>query len=514
MNKGLLIAVNSGYVHSNPAVRRLSKKGGIPFVEYNINMPKSDVLFRIEKSRVFCFSCYIWNMTYVLELCADLKLVYPESKILLGGPCVSFNAGKVMEDNPFIDCIICGEGEDVIASVVDALAEGDAPPYGLFRKDGKIIGSEEYLLAKNPDCLVYEKDMVYFESTRGCPFSCAYCLSGFERGGVRRFPMDQVKASLKELADLDVEVVKFVDRTFNANESWASEILEFLLTLNCRTVWHFEIGGDLLTDRLIELLNKGNFQVEIGIQSFNEETLRAVHRHCDLDKLCENVSRLKIHKHVDLIAGLPYEDLASFKQSFDRAFALRADMLQLGFLKVLPGSELEHSEDIVYSGKPPYRVLRTKWLSFEELVELDKVEKAVDTYYNKGKFPLSLDYVLEHFESSYDCFKHLALALGEDVYSPIGHKRAMENMYESCKGLCEDMVLRELIRTDYYLSGAKGNMPDFLEPVDCVAKDVRKAVGLDKNTRFFITEINYKTRKPVRCVVTMDGRITEMEEKL
>lgn len=421
-----------------------------------------------------------------------------------------------MEKNPCIDCVICGEGEEIIGGLVGAICEGGVPDKKgvLYRKGSKIAGSSEYLLAEKLVCTPYKADIVYFESSRGCPFSCTYCLSGFTGNRVRWYDLDEVKAALTALSKMDIRVVKFVDRTFNVNEERAAAILEHLMTLDCKTVWHFEIGGDLLTDRLISLLNRGRFQVEIGIQSFNEDTLKAVGRHCDLDKLCSNIRKLTIHKHVDLIAGLPLEDMASFKKSFDRAFSLRADMLQLGFLKVLPGSELNHDTRLTYSENPPYRVLKTDWLSYKELCELELVEKAVDIYYNKGRFSLTLEYLLELFLSPYELFYHLAVSFGHDIYAPVGQRKAAENMFESCKDIADGELLCELLRCDCHLSGAKGNSPSFLKELTYSAKRLRKLYGIGKDEQFFVADINYKSREKKRCAVLKNtGEIIELEDK-
>lgn len=277
MLRNILVAINSGYVHSNLAVRQLSVRSGIPFFEFNINMQREDVFAQIVDYDVLWFSCYIWNISFVYKLIDDIKAVDSGKIIVLGGPSVSFNAKEVMESHPSVDYIMCGEGEDIISPLAECIEKKEQPEIAgvLYRKDGKLQGSSEYRFAEELECVPYRADIVYFESSRGCPFSCSYCQSGFFKDGVRYYDLDKVKEALAELAGMNIPIVKFVDRTFNANEKRAAAILEYLLTLKCDTIWHFEIGGDLLTDRLINLLNKGNFQVEIGIQSFNEEIGRA-----------------------------------------------------------------------------------------------------------------------------------------------------------------------------------------------------------------------------------------------
>lgn len=512
-----VIAINSGYVHSSLAVRLLSREGGIPFIEFNVNMPKEDVLSRLSSFDVLAFSCYIWNITYVLDVVSDIKRIDENKVIILGGPSVSFDAKKLMAENPAVDYIVCGEGEDIFPQLLCNIKNGETTNCKgvLSRQDGKIFGDDSYLFASRLAPLVYEDSMVYFESTRGCPFSCSYCLSGFFKGGVRYYKWEDIQIALTNLSQLKVPVVKFVDRTFNANKEWAKNILCHLLTLDGPTRWHFEIGGDLLDDEMINLLNQGNFQVEIGIQSFNEETLKAVHRHCDLDKLCSNVNKITIHKHIDLIAGLPYEDLKSFKASFNRAYSLGADMLQLGFLKLLPGSELRQSDDIVYSSHPPYRVLRTSWISNAELCELERIEKVLDCYYNKGRFNYTLPYLEKHFSSAYDMYLALAEKLGDEVYAPIGYSRAIDNIYSLAADSIDKEILRELLRCDYYLCGARGNMPRCLSRIEYSAKAIRKAYNISKDESFFVSKINpFTLEKGYFAICNHDVRIIKMEELL
>ncbi len=515
MLRNILVAINSGYVHSNLAVRQLSVRSGIPFFEFNINMQREDVFAQIVDYDVLWFSCYIWNISFVYKLIDDIKAVDSGKIIVLGGPSVSFNAKEVMESHPSVDYIMCGEGEDIISPLAECIEKKEQPEIAgvLYRKDGKLQGSSEYRFAEELECVPYRADIVYFESSRGCPFSCSYCQSGFFKDGVRYYDLDKVKEALAELAGMNIPIVKFVDRTFNANEKRAAAILEYLLTLKCDTVWHFEIGGDLLTDRLINLLNKGNFQVEIGIQSFNEDTLKAVDRYCNLDRLCKNIGRLTIHKHVDLIAGLPFEDMQSFISSFNRAFDLKADMLQLGFLKVLPGSKMRNNKAIIFSGEPPYQVLKTDWISVSELKELKKVEKALDIYYNRGRFKLSLEYLLKLYPSPYSLFLHLADNFKEDIYLPIGYARAAGNMFFACKEKADKELLCGLMRCDYYFSGAKGNVPQFLKPFKYYAKDVRKKCGIEKDENFFISEVDYITREKIMCAVIKNtGRVIHLGE--
>lgn len=513
-NNSILVAINSGYVHSSLAVRMLSRECGVPFCEFNINMYKKDVLPRLADYKVLFFSCYIWNISYIYDLIGDLKKINGDCLIVLGGPSVSFGAKSIMEENADIDYIMTGEGEDTIAPLFDCIIRGNLPQMSgvVYRDNNQVMGDDTYVLSRNLKCLPYQGDIVYFETTRGCPFSCTYCLSGYLKG-VRYYDLDDVKKSLTALSGMRVRVVKFTDRTFNANKQWAKEILNHLLTLKGKTMWHFEIGGDLLDEEIISLLNSGNFQVEIGIQSFNEDTLAAVKRSCDLDRLCENIGKLTIHKHIDLIAGLPEEDLTSFKSSFDRAYSLKADMLQLGFLKVLPGSALRDDDRLVFSDSPPYTVLKTKWLTAHDIFQLQRVEKALDVYYGSGRFKHSLKFLEDKVLHPYDIFQGLSQSFGDDIYSPIGFSRAIDNMYRAYGGDYGELC--ELLRCDYYLSGAKGAVPSCFKPISYVKKDVRKKLGLTKDEDFFLADINYKTYKRTLCAVLKDsGEVMEIGDSI
>ena len=378
--KVLLAAINAKYIHSNLAVFSLKKYADsvigennenidIEIAEYTINNHIGDILPDLysKKADIIAFSVYIWNVEYVTRLAGSLKKIMPHTEIWVGGPEVSYRAESFLKDYPFVDRVLCGEGEKIFA---DSLIKAS-------RKEafGKIIYCDD-VLSMNELPYVYdnlkpfENKIIYYESARGCPFSCSYCLSSIDKK-IRVRDTDLVKADLKKFIDNRISLVKFVDRTFNAVHSHAMDIWKFLAENdNGVTRYHFELAADILRDDEIEFLQgvrKGLFQFEIGIQTFNEKTLSAINRKTDTDRLCSNVRKLwqmrNIHIHLDLIAGLPYEDLESFAGSFDNVYALRPDEFQLGFLKVLYGSKMEKDSslyDIVTADYPPYEVLSTR----------------------------------------------------------------------------------------------------------------------------------------------------------
>ncbi|HHW48406.1 MAG TPA: B12-binding domain-containing radical SAM protein, partial [Clostridiaceae bacterium] len=388
----VLVALNSKYIHSSLAPWYLKAAcgdgcGEIIVLEYTINDDIENVLGEIYslKPDVAAFSCYIWNIGKALRLSENLKKVLPSVKIVLGGPEVSFDAEKIMEENQFIDYIITGEGEAAFKSLLTALKDlKDEPEKSLlssigslvYRFDGNIFSNNPCELIKDLDQIPspYTGEMlastsdkvVYFESSRGCPFSCSYCLSS-TIDGVRHFSLDRVKSELFKLIKAGVKLVKFVDRTFNCNKARAKEIFKFVIEHGENTAFHFEAAADLFDDEMIEMLSQapsGRIQFEIGIQSTNMQTLAAVNRKSNLDRVFDNVRKLRqhgnIHLHLDLIAGLPYEDFCSFKTSFDAVYSLKPHNLQLGFLKMLKGSKIRreaYKYSYNYRSYPPYEVL-------------------------------------------------------------------------------------------------------------------------------------------------------------
>lgn len=471
--KVLLVAVNSKYSHTNLAVRLLkaySKSHDVEFLEYTINEPKFQVLSDIFKkdADAYFFSCYIWNIEYIKDLASSLSKI-TNAKIILGGPEVSFNTKDFMQNNPYVDACIIGEGEMTFSTLLNN---------GLNFKDTKgIVWRDNEIIENSPQELIpdiseipfpYTKEellglkdrLIYYESSRGCPFNCSYCMSSTIKG-VRYRSLELVKQELKLFSDCNIKIVKMVDRTFNADNKRVYEIFKFLIENAKNTTYHFEIAAHILTDEVLELLKsapKGLFQFEIGVQSTNPETILAINRKTDFKKISYVVSKIlsykNIHIHLDLIAGLPYEDLKTFKKSFNDVFSLHADMLQLGFLKLLHGTKIRDEEllhDYKYLDKPPYEVLANKYIGFNELSELKKVEDMVDKFYNSGDFKKSLDFLIKGYSSAYDLFLDLSEFFTDNkLYS----KSALfDIMFSFGKKQKVKEVFFDLLKFDFIKSG-------------------------------------------------------------
>jgi radical SAM superfamily enzyme YgiQ (UPF0313 family) len=493
--KTIIVAVNSKYIHSSlaPWYLKASCKnncGTIKVMEFTINDDPESVLSRIyaEGCDVAAFSCYIWNIIFVLRVAENLKKVLPAIKIVLGGPEVSYDSEQVLKLHPFVDFVISGEGESAFNALLRFLNGRDQQLSGIkglsFREDGRIIVSNSFPLENNLDLIPspYDEEMlfcvgnriVYFESSRGCPFSCSYCISStFE--GVRYFSMDRVKADLRFLLTAGVRLVKFVDRTFNCNRERAKAIFKFIIDNAGNTVFHFEVAADLFDEETIEILSmapKGLIQLEIGIQSTNEASLEAVKRKTNINKVLYYVKRLKelgnIHVHVDLIAGLPSEDYSSFRNSFNDVYNLYPHQLQLGFLKMLKGSAIRE-ECLKYGYKyreyPPYEVLGNEFLSFGEIVKLKRIEEVLERYYNSARFKKSLKYIINgFFASPFDFFEELSFFyLNEGCFERSISSRELYTILikfigESNKKI-DLTILKELLKFDFLVSDNTNNLP-------------------------------------------------------
>ncbi len=467
--KTLLVAINAKFSHTNLAVRALKKAldaAKIPaeFAEFTINQMPDAILQEIAAfapDRVL-FSCYIWNIGMVRRIGADLRLLFPEASILLGGPEVSFDAERQLASMPWADGILCGEGEGQIARVLD-----EARPRGVFCADGFIDLDTLPFPYEDLDSL--QNRVIYYESTRGCPFGCSYCLSSADRT-TRARSLPLVFTDLQRLLDAKVMQVKFVDRTFNLDANRALRIWRYLAEQDNRmTCFQMELGGDLLTEEQIAFLKTvrpGLFQFEIGVQSTCGETMETVCRKTDFAKLRENVLAVKsagnIHQHLDLIAGLPGEGFARFGQSFDEVFALRPEQLQLGFLKLLRGSRLyaqRGAYGLVHSENPPYEVLRTRELSFPELNRLKSVEEMTEVYYNSGRFENTLAYLLRFCPSPFEAF----LALGERMpkQRSVGKYEYYDLLFAfAAERGCDPERLRWLVRFDLLRKERPKKLPD------------------------------------------------------
>ena len=449
--KILLAACNAKYIHSNLAVYDLKAYSSdydehVILREYTINQPKDEILKDIYSSGadVVCFSCYIWNISFVRELIRDLVKILPKTAFWAGGPEVSYDAEKFLTEMPEMTGVMVGEGEKTFHDLLEFYIDGKDSLEEIsgiaYRTGDKIIhnGWRELMdLSAIP--FVYEhlekfeNRIIYYESSRGCPFSCSYCLSSIDKK-LRFRDLELVKKELQFFLDHRVPQVKFVDRTFNCKHEHAMTIWKYILEHdNGVTNFHFEISADLLREEEMELMSQmrpGLIQLEIGVQSTNPETIRAIHRHMDLKKLEHCVNRVhsfrNIHQHLDLIAGLPYEDYDTFHQSFNDVYQMKPDQLQLGFLKVLKGSLMQKEAEvygIVYKEKEPYEVLSTNWLTYGEVLKLKMVESMVEVYYNSGQFWHTLEYLVPLEKDAFTFYEKLGFFYEKKGYSEISHSR-------------------------------------------------------------------------------------------
>lgn len=449
--KILLAACNAKYIHSNLAVYDLKAYSSdydehVILREYTINQPKDEILKDIYSSGadVVCFSCYIWNISFVRELIRDLVKILPKTAFWAGGPEVSYDAEKFLTEMPEMTGVMVGEGEKTFHDLLEFYIDGKDSLEEIsgiaYRTGDKIIHNGwRKLMDLSAIPFVYEhlekfeNRIIYYESSRGCPFSCSYCLSSIDKK-LRFRDLELVKKELQFFLDHRVPQVKFVDRTFNCKHEHAMTIWKYILEHdNGVTNFHFEISADLLREEEMELMSQmrpGLIQLEIGVQSTNPETIRAIHRHMDLKKLEHCVNRVhsfrNIHQHLDLIAGLPYEDYDTFHQSFNDVYQMKPDQLQLGFLKVLKGSLMQKEAEvygIVYKEKEPYEVLSTNWLTYGEVLKLKMVESMVEVYYNSGQFWHTLEYLVPFEKDAFTFYEKLGSFYEKKGYSEISHSR-------------------------------------------------------------------------------------------
>lgn len=472
--KVVLAALNAKYVHSNLAIydleaytrKQFEEEFGaindlkLSVKEYTINNNMDAIMQSIykEKADVVAFSCYIWNISEILTICRDLKKVAPKLVIWLGGPEVSYNSEKLLKEHEYIDGVICGEGEAAFCELVKLyVANGIDIDKNMLNavmgityreKDGSISVTLPHPLISMDDIpFIYEdlskfeNKILYYESSRGCPFSCSYCLSSIDKS-VRFRNLTLVKNEISFFMKNKVKQVKFIDRTFNCDKKRARQIWSYIQENdNGITNFHFEIAADLIEDedlRIFEKMRPGLIQLEIGLQSTNDITITEIRRVMDIEILKNNMLRIRkmnnIHQHLDLIAGLPYEDYDSFVKSFNMAFSMKPNQLQLGFLKVLKGSYMEEKAleyGLIHSEYEPYEVLATKWMSYDELLKLKQVEEMVEVYYNSDQFEHVLAYMESFFETPFLMFKKLGEFYETHELFGIGFKR--EARYEALR---------------------------------------------------------------------------------
>ena len=515
--KILLAACNAKYIHSNLAVYDLQAYAAeyadhIVLKEYTINQQKDDIMrdIYLEHPDVVCVSCYIWNVSFVKELMADLTKILPDADFWAGGPEVSYDAEKFLTENSEFKGVMVGEGEETFKELAGYYVEKNPQNLkdmtGICYRDGDQIihnGWRQIMdLSSIPfiykDLSEFKNRIIYYESSRGCPFSCSYCLSSIDKK-LRFRDTETVKKELQFFIDNKVPQVKFVDRTFNCKHDHAMAIWKYINEHdNGVTNFHFEISADLLREEELQemsTMRPGLIQLEIGVQSTNPDTIKAIHRTMDFEKLKGIVDRIhsfgNIHQHLDLIAGLPYEDYDSFRNSFNDVYALKPQQLQLGFLKVLKGShmmEMCREYGIVYKTQEPYEVLSTKWLDYDHVLKLKTVENMVEVYYNSGQFQNILEYLEKFFPDAFSIYERLGSFYMEKGYGDISHTRMRR--YEILLEFLEDVPeismdqVKDQMVYDLYLRENLKSRPGFArdqKPFERQIWDFRKREKVAKN---------------------------------
>ena len=515
--KILLVACNAKYIHSNLAVYDLQAYASdyadhIVLKEYTINQQKDDIMrdIYLEHPDVVCVSCYIWNLSFVKELMADLIKILPGADFWAGGPEVSYDAEKFLTENSEFKGVMVGEGEETFKELAGHYVEKNPQDLknmtGICYRDGDQIihnGWRQIMdLSSIPfiykDLSEFKNRIIYYESSRGCPFSCSYCLSSIDKK-LRFRDTETVKKELQFFIDNKVPQVKFVDRTFNCKHDHAMAIWKYINEHdNGVTNFHFEISADLLREEELQemsTMRPGLIQLEIGVQSTNPDTIKVIHRTMDFEKLKGIVDRIhsfgNIHQHLDLIAGLPYEDYDSFRHSFNDVYALKPQQLQLGFLKVLKGShmmEMCREYGIVYKTQEPYEVLSTKWLDYDHVLKLKTVENMVEVYYNSGQFQNTLEYLENFFQDAFSIYERLGSFYMEKGYGDVSHTRMRR--YEILLEFLEDVPeismdqVKDQMVYDLYLRENLKSRPGFArdqKPFERQIWDFRKREKVAKN---------------------------------
>lgn len=546
--KILLAACNAKYIHSNLAVYDLQAYASdyadhIVLKEYTINQQKDDIMrdIYLEHPDVVCVSCYIWNLSFVKELMADLIKILPGADFWAGGPEVSYDAEKFLTENSEFKGVMVGEGEETFKELAGYYVEKN--PQNLkdmtgicYRDKDQIIhnGWRQIMdLSSIPfiykDLSEFKNRIIYYESSRGCPFSCSYCLSSIDKK-LRFRDTETVKKELQFFIDNKVPQVKFVDRTFNCKHDHAMAIWKYINEHdNGVTNFHFEISADLLREEELQemsTMRPGLIQLEIGVQSTNPDTIKAIHRTMDFEKLKGIVDRIhsfgNIHQHLDLIAGLPYEDYDSFRHSFNDVYALKPQQLQLGFLKVLKGShvmEMCKEYGIVYKTQEPYEVLSTKWLDYDHVLKLKTVENMVEVYYNSGQFQNTLEYLENFFQDAFSIYERLGSFYMEKGYGDVSHTRMRR--YEILLEFLEDVPeismdqVKDQMVYDLYLRENLKSRPGFArdqKPFERQVWDFRKREKVAKNAHVEVFAdgtvllFNYADRDPL----TNNAHVTDV----
>lgn len=546
--KILLAACNAKYIHSNLAVYDLQAYASdyadhIVLKEYTINQQKDDIMrdIYLEHPDVVCVSCYIWNLSFVKELMADLIKILPGADFWAGGPEVSYDAEKFLTENSEFKGVMVGEGEETFKELAGYYVEKNPQDLknmtGICYRGGDQITHNGWRQIMNlssipfiyKDLSEFKNRIIYYESSRGCPFSCSYCLSSIDKK-LRFRDTETVKKELQFFIDNKVPQVKFVDRTFNCKHDHAMAIWKYINEHdNGVTNFHFEISADLLREEELQemsTMRPGLIQLEIGVQSTNPDTIKAIHRTMDFEKLKGIVDRIhsfgNIHQHLDLIAGLPYEDYDSFRHSFNDVYALKPQQLQLGFLKVLKGShmmEMCREYGIVYKTQEPYEVLSTKWLDYDHVLKLKTVENMVEVYYNSGQFQNTLEYLEKFFPDAFSIYERLGSFYMEKGYGDVSHTRMRR--YEILLEFLEDMPeisvdqVKDQMVYDLYLRENLKSRPGFArdqKPFERQIWDFRKREKVAKNAHVEVFAdgtvllFNYADRDPL----TNNAHVTDV----
>lgn len=553
--KILLAACNAKYIHSNLAVYNLKSCSGeyssrVVVKEYTINQIRDDILkdIYLEQPDVVCFSCYIWNISFVRELVPDLKKILPQVEFWAGGPEVSYDAVEFLKKNPAFFGVMVGEGEETFHELAGYYIERKPETLSgirgvAFRDENKgrdIVhtGWRELMdLSKVPfaysNLTEFKNRIIYYESSRGCPFSCSYCLSSIDKK-LRFRDIELVKRELQFFIDNKVPQVKFVDRTFNCKHDHAMEIWRYITENdNGITNFHFEISADLLRSEelaLMKTMRPGLIQLEIGVQSTNPQTIKAIRRTMDFEKLKGIVEQIhsfgNIHQHLDLIAGLPYEGYDSFHKSFCDVYALRPEQFQLGFLKVLKGShmmEMTGEYQILYKDREPYEVLSTAWMTYGEILRLKMVESMVEVYYNSGQFKNTLVFLEKYFDDPFRMYEALGRFYEKKGYSEISHSRMRR--YEILMEFAGEQkeipseALSDVMLLDLYLRENLKNRPSFAsdqKPYERLIWDYRKAKKIPKTAHIEVFRdgkkllFDYTDRDPL----TNNAQLTDITDEV
>ncbi|WP_312815665.1 DUF4080 domain-containing protein [Sedimentibacter sp.] len=539
--KILLVTLDSKFIHANLAVRYLKKyckDENVEIKEFTINQKFEYILNEIlsADADLICFSTYIWNVEYVKEIAYIIKETKKYIKLLCGGPEVSFEVESFMRNEPYIDFVVSGEGEITFSEFITEFYK-DNPDYGSvkglsYRENENIIINELREPVLNLDTINYPYDedekfedkIIYYESSRGCPFSCSFCMSSIDKR-MRVFSMERVKKDLTMLLKTNARQIKFVDRTFNADYKRSMEIIDFIIEHNINSmIIHFEITADIINEEFINFLKKlpiNMFQFEIGVQSLNETTLVEINRHMDVEKLYKVINQIRennnIHIHLDLIAGLPHEDYNTLKKSFDGIHKLNAEKIQLGFLKVLKGTKIYNDRfkhEIRYRKTAPYEVICTKYITLDDLLSLKNIEEIVDKYYNEKYFDKSLNYIFNHVftESSFEFYESFSMYWRKKDLYRMSHsrKKLYKILFDYIK--YNDKLTDEFInymRYDYVFNNQFEDLPDYLNRnAEDKYKRIKRYLSNDLT---FITKYFKESKKSER--IANDFRIVDINDK-